>query len=206
MSINGTATNWTSQPFTYSPVNAQVLVAGVTNFTAFAVSQIVPPNLSVQSSTNLLLPSNSRLSQIARRFWNALTDLVNWTPLVYQHAELAPLARHLAGYEYPGRTGVLPRAVDRSMSASGNINPRAMFRSGVAHGGANGIRALLFALTLPLGEGTAMFAFLLLSTVCSNPAASIYFESGAYRAQRERAGVREKNYREPTTTTYLKQL
>ncbi|HTB84597.1 MAG TPA: hypothetical protein VK742_13155 [Candidatus Sulfotelmatobacter sp.] len=74
------STNWISQPFTYNPVNTQVLVPGVTNFTAFTVSQIVPPNLSVQSVTNgfaFQFTPVANCPQVLERS----TDLVNWTPL-----------------------------------------------------------------------------------------------------------------------------
>jgi hypothetical protein len=42
-------THWSSQPFTFNTTNNEVLVAGVTNFSAFVVSQIVPPPLNIQS-------------------------------------------------------------------------------------------------------------------------------------------------------------
>jgi len=61
-------------------VNTQVLVPGVTNFTAFTVSQIVPPNLSVQSVTNgfaFQFTPVANCPQVLERS----TDLVNWTPL-----------------------------------------------------------------------------------------------------------------------------
>jgi hypothetical protein len=45
-------TNRISQPFTFNPTNDEVLVSGVTNFSAFVVSQIAPPQLSIQSVTN----------------------------------------------------------------------------------------------------------------------------------------------------------
>jgi hypothetical protein len=45
-------TNWTSQPFTFNSANNEVLVAGVTNLSAFVVSQIVPPQLSIQTITD----------------------------------------------------------------------------------------------------------------------------------------------------------
>ncbi len=45
-------TNWSSQPFTFNTNSAEVYVAGVTNFSAFAVSQIIAPQLAIHSLTN----------------------------------------------------------------------------------------------------------------------------------------------------------
>jgi hypothetical protein len=48
-------TNWTSEPFTYNAANHEVILTGVTNYSAdsaFVVSQIVRPVLSVESVTN----------------------------------------------------------------------------------------------------------------------------------------------------------
>ncbi|HUC84415.1 MAG TPA: hypothetical protein VL970_04410, partial [Candidatus Acidoferrales bacterium] len=73
-------TNWASQPFTFNPVKSQVLLAGVTNFTAFVVSQIVPPTLSAQYSTNgfaLVFTPVANCPQVLERS----TDLANWTPI-----------------------------------------------------------------------------------------------------------------------------
>ena len=64
-------TNWTSQPFTFNPANNQVLVAGVTNFSAFVVSQIVPPQFERRKTSRTASPSNSRPWRTARTSWNA---------------------------------------------------------------------------------------------------------------------------------------
>ena len=62
---------------------------------------------------------------------------------------------------------------------------------------------------LPLGEGTAMYAFLLVSTVFSNPATDIRLKLGAFlplpagAATAAMAGEGE-NYRKRMATTYLK--
>lgn len=45
-------TNWMAQPFRYNPANNEVAIAGITNFSAFVVSQIVPPTLSIAKLTN----------------------------------------------------------------------------------------------------------------------------------------------------------
>ena len=74
------STNWTSQPFTFNPANNQVLIAGVTNFTAFVVSQIVPPNLSAQNSTNGFAFQFAPVANCPHVLERS-TDLVNWTPI-----------------------------------------------------------------------------------------------------------------------------
>jgi hypothetical protein len=73
-------TNWISQPFTFNPANNQVFVAGVTNFTAFVVSQIVPPNLSAQNSTNGFAFQFTPVANCPHVLQRS-TDLVNWTPI-----------------------------------------------------------------------------------------------------------------------------
>jgi hypothetical protein len=73
-------TNWTSLPFGYSATNHEVLVSGVTNFSAFVVSQIVPPSLSIQPLTNGFVfqfaPIPNGLNILERS-----TDLATWTPV-----------------------------------------------------------------------------------------------------------------------------
>ena len=73
-------TNWTSQPFTFNPANNQALIAGVTNFSAFVVSQIVPPNLSAQNSTNGFAFQFAPVANCPHVLERS-TDLVNWTPI-----------------------------------------------------------------------------------------------------------------------------
>jgi hypothetical protein len=46
------STNWVLQPFTYDATNNEVTIASVTNFSAFVVSQIVPPSLGITTLTN----------------------------------------------------------------------------------------------------------------------------------------------------------
>lgn len=73
-------TNWAAQPFTFNPANAEVLVPGVTNFTAMVISQIVPPSLSARNSTNgfaLQFTPVANCSHVLERS----ADLVNWSPL-----------------------------------------------------------------------------------------------------------------------------
>jgi len=73
-------TNWLSQPFMFNPVNNQVLVAGVTNFTAFVISQIVAPNLSAQNSTNGFAFQFTPVANCTHILERS-TDLMNWTPI-----------------------------------------------------------------------------------------------------------------------------
>jgi hypothetical protein len=75
-----TATNWTSQSFAFNSANHEVLVSGVTNFSAFVVSQIVPPILSTQLATNgfvlqfTTIPNGVHVVERSG-------DLMNWTPI-----------------------------------------------------------------------------------------------------------------------------
>ena len=73
-------TNWISQPFSFNPANNQVLVAGVTNFSAFVVSQIVPPSLSAQNFTNGFAFQFTPVANCPHVLERS-TDLVNWTPI-----------------------------------------------------------------------------------------------------------------------------
>lgn len=74
-------TNWLSQPFVYQAANNEVTVPDVTNFSAFVVSQIVPPILTAQSATNgfvfQLTPVPNCLETLDRS-----TDLKTWTPIL----------------------------------------------------------------------------------------------------------------------------
>jgi hypothetical protein len=71
--------NWTSQPFTFSATN-QVQLAGVTNFSAYVVSQIIPPQLAIQPATNGFVfqfaPVPNCLHTLQRS-----PDFTNWTPV-----------------------------------------------------------------------------------------------------------------------------
>ena len=73
-------TNWISQPFTFNSANNEVLVAGVTNLSAFVVSQINPPQLGMQTLTNgfafQLAPVPNCPETLERS-----TDLVTWVPV-----------------------------------------------------------------------------------------------------------------------------
>ena len=73
-------TNWTALPFTFNPTNNEALVAGVTNFSAFVVSQIVPPQLSIQNITNGFAFQFTPVANCAQILERS-TDLVTWTPI-----------------------------------------------------------------------------------------------------------------------------
>jgi len=74
------STNWTSHPFTFNPTNNAVLVAGVTNFSAFVVSQIIPPQLNIQNITNGFAFQFTPVANCAHIVERS-TDLVTWTPI-----------------------------------------------------------------------------------------------------------------------------
>ena len=74
-------TNWTSQPFTFNPANNEVLVAGVTNFSAFVVSQIVPPQLTIQSHVGNGFAFQFTPVPNCVHFWNVRPTLSTWTPI-----------------------------------------------------------------------------------------------------------------------------
>jgi hypothetical protein len=72
------STNWTSQPFVYNVANHEVMLTGVTNFSAFVISQIVPPGLSITTLTNgfafRFAPVPNCLETLQRS-----TDFETWT-------------------------------------------------------------------------------------------------------------------------------
>jgi hypothetical protein len=73
-------TNWISQPFTYNPANNEVTVTGVTNLSAFVVSQVVPPQLSIQSIAN---GYEFRFAPVANcaNILERSPNLMTWTPI-----------------------------------------------------------------------------------------------------------------------------
>ena len=72
--------NWASQPFTFDPTNDEVLVMGVTNLSAFVISQIVPPQLSIQSVANGYAFQFTPILNCANILERS-PDLVNWMPV-----------------------------------------------------------------------------------------------------------------------------
>ncbi len=73
-------TNWTSQPFIFNPTNNEILIAGITNFSAFVVSQIVPPQLGIQTLTNGFAFQFTPVPNCAETLERSV-DLVTWTPI-----------------------------------------------------------------------------------------------------------------------------
>ncbi len=73
-------THWISQPFTFNPANHQVLVAGVTNLSAFVVSQIVPPQLNLHAVANGFAFQFTPVANCAHILERS-TDLITWTPI-----------------------------------------------------------------------------------------------------------------------------
>ena len=71
-------TNWVSKPFTFSPGTLQVSVRRLTNFSAFAVTQIASPRLSVQTVANGLSFQFAPLSGYTNIFERS-SDLIHWS-------------------------------------------------------------------------------------------------------------------------------
>jgi hypothetical protein len=59
----------------------QASAAGVTNFSAFVVSQIVPPQLNIQTIANGFAFKFSPVANCAHILERS-TDLVTWTPIL----------------------------------------------------------------------------------------------------------------------------
>ena len=74
-------TNWISQPFTFNSTNDEVRVVGVTNFSAFVVSQIVPPQLNIQTIANGFAFKFSPVANCAHILERSI-DLATWTPFL----------------------------------------------------------------------------------------------------------------------------
>jgi len=70
-------TNWIAQPFTYNPAANQVIVAGVTNLSAFVVTQIIPPQLAIQTATNGITFSFKPVPNCPETLLRS-TDLLSW--------------------------------------------------------------------------------------------------------------------------------
>ena len=73
-------TNWTSVPLSFNLASEEVLLAGVTNFSAFVLSQIIPPQLTIQNQTNRYVFHFTPVPNCAHVLERS-TDLVNWTSL-----------------------------------------------------------------------------------------------------------------------------
>jgi hypothetical protein len=73
-------TNWTSRPFTFDSAGNEAVVAGVTNFSAFAVAQIIPPQLNIRPIGNGFGFQFTPVPNCAHVLERS-TDLVRWTPI-----------------------------------------------------------------------------------------------------------------------------
>jgi hypothetical protein len=73
-------TNWISTPFSFSAANNEVLLSGVTNFSAYVVSQIIPPGMSIQASTNGFAFQFAPVPNCTHILERS-TDLIHWTPV-----------------------------------------------------------------------------------------------------------------------------
>ena len=72
--------NWISQPFSFNPTNHEALISGVTHFSAFVISQIVPPTLAIQPVTNGFTFQFAPVPNCAHILERSI-DLVTWTPV-----------------------------------------------------------------------------------------------------------------------------
>jgi hypothetical protein len=93
-------TNWVSQSFIYEATNNEAYVSGVSHFSAFVVSQIVPPVLAIGSTTNgfafTLTPVPNCPETLERS-----TDLKTWTSiLTFTATNSQPIT--LQDSNYPG--------------------------------------------------------------------------------------------------------
>jgi hypothetical protein len=75
-----TGTNWISQPFSFNSTNNEVLVASLTNFSALVVSQIIPPLLTIQNSTNRFAFQFTPVPNCVQTLERS-ANLVTWTPV-----------------------------------------------------------------------------------------------------------------------------
>ncbi len=73
-------TGWASRAFQFHPANREVLVAGVTNLSAFVVSQIIPPQLSLKKITSGFAFQFTPVANCAHILERS-TDLTTWTPI-----------------------------------------------------------------------------------------------------------------------------
>jgi hypothetical protein len=72
--------NWSSPRFRFDRTSNKVLVAGVTNLSAFVVSQMVPPQLRVQALTNGFAIQFTPLPNCTHVLERS-TDFVTWMPI-----------------------------------------------------------------------------------------------------------------------------
>ncbi|EEF62912.1 hypothetical protein [Pedosphaera parvula] len=73
-------TNWTTQPFLFSPTNNAVVVQSVTNLSSFAVTQLIPPQLSIRPGTNGFVFQFTPIPNCPHVLERS-TDFINWNPV-----------------------------------------------------------------------------------------------------------------------------
>jgi hypothetical protein len=73
-------TNWLSQPFVFDSVNHAAIVSGVTNLSAFTISQITPPQLNLQSDASGFTFQFTPVPNCEQALERS-TDLVTWEPV-----------------------------------------------------------------------------------------------------------------------------
>lgn len=76
-----TGTNWLAQSFVFNPANHHVIVAGVTNLSAFVVSQIIPPQLKIQSGPNGFAFQFTPVANCPQTLERS-TDFLTWAPVM----------------------------------------------------------------------------------------------------------------------------
>jgi hypothetical protein len=74
-------TNWTQQAFAYSPADHSLVVAGVTNLSAFVVAQVVAPRLDIHSNTNGFVFQFIPVPNCSHTLERS-TDFATWTGLI----------------------------------------------------------------------------------------------------------------------------
>ena len=73
-------TNWVLQTFIFNTTNNQAFVAGVTNFSAFVIAQIIPPQLSIQAGAGSHAFQFTPVPNCTHTLERS-TNLVTWTPI-----------------------------------------------------------------------------------------------------------------------------
>jgi hypothetical protein len=95
------STNWISRPFNFNRANNEISVAGITNFSAFVISQIIPPQLSISTITNGVAFRFTPVPNCPETFQRS-TNFVTWTPI---YAFIATNAQSIALQDTNAPTG-----------------------------------------------------------------------------------------------------
>jgi hypothetical protein len=92
-------THWISQPFGFNATNDEVLLSGITNFSAFVISQIIPPSLSIRSLTNGFAFQFAPVPNCTHILERS-ADLITWTP-VFTNTAVGPQSMALPDTNAP---------------------------------------------------------------------------------------------------------